>query len=93
MITNIAVHLMKEDIFDLIIKTRITDDGERYWVIKLAPHVSIFIEDDADFRMLSDKISNALEEGGRQSESATYQCSVGVPGSPVSGEGSSGSTG
>ena len=93
MITNIAVHPTKEDILGLIIKTRITDYGDRYWVIKLAPYISIFIEDDADFRMLSYKISNALEEGGRQSESSADQSPVGVPGSPISRESTTGSTG
>ena len=89
--TSISLHLETKEIRDLIIKTRIHDDGERYWIIKLSGDVSIFIEDDHDFRMLSEKISNALEDGGQKSESATSQCTPG-PTNSASGEGSAGST-
>ena len=92
MITDIALHLLVDDINAAEIIPRETEIGDKYWVIRLPTSASIYI-DDADLRRLSAKISNALEERGRQSESATYQCSVGVPGSPVSGEGSTGSTG
>ena len=91
MIIDIALHLRQEDIHDTIIKSRITDDGDRYWIIKLVDKASIFIDNDADLRMLSVKIAEALEHGGQKSESATSQCTPG-PTDTVSGEGSAGST-
>ena len=90
MITDIALHLLVDDIKSAEIISRKTDIGDRYWVIKLPTSISIFI-DDAELRELSGRISNALEEGTRQTESATYQCSVGST-DTVSGEGSTGST-
>ena len=91
MSTYIALYLFDENLKEAEITPREAETGERYWVIRLPTSTSIYI-DNSDLRTLIEKISEALEEGGRQSESATYQCSVGVPGSPVSGEGSTGST-
>ena len=91
MIVDIALHLRHEDIHDTLIKPKITDDGERYWIIKLVDKTSIFIDNDADLRMLSEKISTALEDGGQKSESATGQCTPG-PADTVTGEGSTSGT-
>ena len=90
MITDIALHLIVDDIKAAKIIPRATEIGERYWVIRLPTSASIYI-DDADLRMLSEKISTALEDGGQKSEPATSQC---TPGSTdtVPGEGSTGGT-
>ena len=90
MITDIALHLLVDDIKAAEIIPRATEIGDRYWVIRLPTSASIYI-DDADLRTLSAKISTALKEGTSQTESATSQRTPG-PTDTVSGEGSTGST-
>ena len=96
MITGIELHISLDDVQASTIKSRTTDNGDKYWIIRLATNsdltdVLMFI-DDADLKALSAKISTALEERTCQSESATYQCSVGITGSTESSESTTGST-
>ena len=70
MITGIELHISLEDVQASTIKSRTTDNGEKYWIIRLATESSlnsdltdvlIFIDDD-EYIALSVKISRALLE-------------------------------
>ena len=66
MITGIDLHISCEDVQASTIQSRTTDNGEKYWIVRLASdptNVLMFI-DDADLRTLSDKISKDLEDDG-----------------------------
>ena len=75
MITGIELHISLDDVQASTIKSRTTDNGEKYWIIRLATNsdltdVLMFI-DDADLKALSTKISTALEGAEIPQASAT----------------------
>ena len=90
MITNIALHLFKDDIDNIDIKCNDPKLGPRYWTLAITKGAYIYI-DDAEFRALLVKMSNALEERGSQPESSADQSTVGST-YTISGESATGST-
>ena len=59
MISDVTIHLRKEEIDATEILLRTTATGDKYWVIKIPDNALIFVEEN-ELRTLSDKIINAL---------------------------------